>query len=104
MNKSYITAILAITSLSFSTGAMAQSMSKSEYEAAEKNIKAEYKSAKADCDSFPDNARNICMAIAKNREKVAKTELEARYKLYENAGYEASIVKVEADYVLTKYS
>jgi hypothetical protein len=48
MNKPYITAILAITSLAFSAGAMAQSMSKSEY-----------KSAKADCDSFADNAKDI---------------------------------------------
>lgn len=41
MNKTYITAILAVTSLAFSAGAMAQSISKSEYKATEKNIKAE---------------------------------------------------------------
>ena len=41
MNKPYITAILAVTSLAFSAGAMAQNMSKNEYKAAEKNIKTE---------------------------------------------------------------
>jgi hypothetical protein len=80
MNKSYITAILAVTSLSFSTGVLAQSMSKSEYKACEKNIEAEYNSATADCDSFADNARDICMIVAKGIQKVAKTELEARYQ------------------------
>ena len=65
MNKLYIIAILAVTSLAFSVGAMAQNMSKSEYKAAEKNIKAEYKSAKANCGSFADNVKDICMAEAK---------------------------------------
>lgn len=45
MDTSYISAILAITSLSFSLGTMAKNMSKSEYQAAEKNTLAEYKSA-----------------------------------------------------------
>lgn len=93
MSNSCITAILAVTSLSFSAGAMAQSMSKSEYKAAEKNIKSEYKSAKADCDSFPANAKNICMAIAKSKEKAAKTELEARYKPYEMQDTKSALSK-----------
>ena len=80
MNKSYFTAILAVTSLSFNAEALAQSMSNSEYKAAEKNIEAEFKSAQSDWDSFDDNAKNICMTIAKGKQKVAKTELEARYK------------------------
>jgi len=80
MNESYITAILAVTSLSFNAGALAQSMSNSEYKAAEKNIEAEFKSSQSNWDSFDDNAKNICMAIAKGKQKAAKTELEARYR------------------------
>lgn len=102
MNKSHITAILAITSLSFNAGAMAQSISKSEYLAVEKNIKAEYLSAKTNCGSFTNNAKDICIAEAKGNEKVAKTELEARYKPYETAEYEISIVKAGADYKVAK--
>ena len=102
MNKSYITAILAVTSLSFSTGALAQSMSKSEYKATEKSIEADFKSAQSDCDSFTDNARNICMAVAKGKQKVAKTELEARYKPSKEAGYKVSVAKAEADYAVAK--
>ncbi|MDO8811780.1 MAG: hypothetical protein Q7J38_07110 [Gallionella sp.] len=102
MNKPYITAILAVTSLAFSTGAMAQSMSENEYKAAGKSIKAEYKSAKTGCDSFADNAKDICMAVAKGNEKIAKTELEARYKPSRKAGYNVSIAKAEADYAVSK--
>ncbi|MDO8466113.1 MAG: hypothetical protein Q7S46_12825 [Gallionella sp.] len=102
MNKPHITAILAITSLAFSTGAMAQSMSESEYKAAGKNIKAEHLSAKTDCDSFANNAKDICMAVAKGNEKVAKAELEARYKPSKNASYNVSIAKAEANFAVAK--
>jgi hypothetical protein len=94
MNNPYITAILAVTCLSFSAGTMAQSMSKSEYKAAEKNIVAEYKSAKANCGSFADNAKDICIAEAKNKEMVAKILLEARYKPSKIAGYADVIIFV----------
>ena len=102
MNKSYIAAILAITSLAFSSGAIGQNMSKSEYKAAEKNIVIEYKSDKLKCSSFADNAKDICLAVAKGKEKVAKAELEARYKPSKKAGYEVSVVKAKADYAVAK--
>jgi len=104
MNKTYITAILTVTSLSFSAGAMAQNMSKSEYTAVEKNIEVEYKSAKANCASFADNAQDIyiCMAVAKRTQKVAKAELDARYKPSKKADYKVSVAKAEADYAVAK--
>lgn len=102
MNKPYITAILAVTSLAFSVGAMARSMSESDYKATEKSIKAEYQSAKTGCDSFADNAKDICMAVAKGNEKIAKAKLEARYKPSRKAGYNISLAKAEADYAVSK--
>jgi len=98
----YISAILAVTSLAFSVGALAQDMSKSEYKAARKNIAAEYKSNKAGCDSYANNARDICMAEAKGTQKVAKAELEARYKPSYKAGYRAGVARAEADYAVAR--
>lgn len=98
MDKQHITAILAITSLAFSTGLMAQTMSKSEHKAADKAIEAEYKSARTSCDSFADNAKDICMAVAKGREKVAKAQLEARYKPSKEADYDVNVARAKADY------
>jgi hypothetical protein len=63
---------------------------------------AEYKSAKTACDSFADNAKDICLAIAKGKERVAKAELNAPYKPSKNADYEVSVAKVEADYMVAK--
>jgi len=102
MNKPYITAILAVTSLSFSAGAMAQDISRIEYKAAEKNIVVEYKSAKANCASFAGNAKDICMAQAKGDQKVAKAELEARYRPSKKADYKVSVAEAEEHYAVSK--
>ena len=75
MNKLKISAIVLAISLAYSVNGMAQSLSKTEYKAAGKNIVAEYKSAKGACVSFADNARDICMAEAKGKEMVANAEL-----------------------------
>lgn len=93
MNQANITAILAITALSFSAGAIAENLSHSEYQAAEKQISAEYNSAKRSCDSFSQKARDICMAEAKRTEKAAKTKLSASYRPSSKAPYETVITK-----------
>jgi hypothetical protein len=98
MNNQHISSMLAITSLAFSTTLMAQGMSNREYNVADKAIEAEYKSAMASCDSFADNARNICMTVAKGHKKVAKAQLEARYKPSKEADYNVSIARATADY------
>jgi osmotically-inducible protein OsmY len=103
MNKLNITAIAAAIALAFSAGAMAaQSMSKDEYKAAQNRIAAAYKSATADCGSLSANAKDVCMAEAKGKEKVAKAELAARNKPGEKARYAVSIAQAEADYAVAK--
>jgi hypothetical protein len=52
----------------------------------------------ASCDSFADNARDICMTVTKGHEKVAKAQLEARYKPSKEADYNVSIARATADY------
>lgn len=102
MNTSYITAILTITSLAFSVGAMAEGMSKSDYKAAKKNIVAEHKSDKAACASFSANVKDVCLAEAKGKEKIAKAQLEANYEPSKKAQYNLSAAKAEADYSVDK--
>ena len=80
MNANNIAEILAITILSFSTGAMAEGMSKSEYRAAEKRIAAYYKSNQKSCDLFAANDNDVCMTDAKRTQKIAMAELIERYK------------------------
>ncbi len=100
MNKFNMTAIAAAISLVFGAGAMAQSLSKDAYKAAEDRIEAEYATAKATCDPLSGNAKDICIAEAKGKEKVAKSELEARNEPTAKNRYKAVVAKAEADYAI----
>ncbi len=59
----------------------AQAMSKDEYKLEKTRIATDYKAARGKCAPLLANARDICQAEAKGVEKVAKAELEAKYKL-----------------------
>ena len=100
MNKLNMTAIAAAIGLVFSAGVMAQSMSKEAYKAAEDRIAAEYTTDKAKCDPLSGNTKDICIAEAKGKEKVAKADLEARYEPTAKNHYKARVAKAEADYAV----
>ena len=92
MNRQHINAFLAISALAFSTGSIAQNMSESEYEAAGKSIVNEYYSDQLKCALFADSDRHICMAVAKGKKKLAKTNLAARYQPADKFEYNLSVV------------
>lgn len=100
MHNLSITAIAAAMGLVFSTAIMAQSMSKDAYTAAEERIASEYKSNKAHCDTLSGNTKDICIAEAKGKEKIAKAELEVSYEPTVKNHYKASVAKAEADYAV----
>ena len=102
MRKFTVTVIAVAIGLTFSAGAMAQTMSKSDYKAGMDSIAAEYKSNKASCESLSGNANDICTAEVKGKEKVAKSDLEARNKNTNEARYDALVAKADADYSVAK--
>jgi len=102
MNTPYITAILAVTALSFSTAATAERMSKSEYAAAEKKISSDYKSAMKIVTHLPVTKRAFAWQDAKRTEKMATAELKASYKPSGYATYEASVNKANAEYLVAE--
>ena len=97
-----INSIALAVSLAFSAGAMAQELSKNDYEAVKKGIASKYKLAKADCASLSGNPGDICMAEAKGDEKVALAELEAGYKPSPETRYQERVARAEADYGVAK--
>ena len=103
MNKFFITVIATAVTLAFSNGALAaQGMSKDEYKAGKDKIAADYKSAKAACDPLSANAKDVCIAEAKGKQKVAKAELEASNKPSNKNRTAVHIAKAEADYSVAK--
>ena len=77
-------------------------MSKSEFKAAREAIAAELKAARADCGSLSANAKDICMAKAAGREKVARADLDARHKPSETAYYRFRVARADADFSVAK--
>jgi osmotically-inducible protein OsmY len=103
MNKPLLTAIAAAITLAFGSSALAATaISKDEYKAGKEKIAAEYKSAKASCDSLKANTKDICVAEAKGKEKVAKAELEARNTPSDKTRRNVAIAQAEADYAVAK--
>jgi hypothetical protein len=97
-----INVIAIAIGLALSFGATAQSMSKDEYKASTAAIVAEAKSARVSCGSLSANAKDVCMAEANGKEKVAKAELKARYKPSDKTRYGASVAKAQADYSVAR--
>ena len=102
MNKLNIKVITLAVSLAFSAGAIAQSMSKSDYKSSKDKIAAQYKMAKADCASLSGNTKDICVAEAKGKEHVAKAELDDSYKPTAKTHYKVRVAKAEADFDVAK--
>jgi osmotically-inducible protein OsmY len=102
MNKPGIALIATAFALAFSTGAIAQNMSKADYHAAKNSIDTEYKSARQACASLADNKKEICEAEAKGKEKVAKAELKSRNAPGIKHTYALQMARADADYSLAK--
>jgi len=102
MNTLNIKTIAIALTLAFSAGAMAQGMSKADYQAGKDRISADYKSARGACTSFSGNAKDICVADAEGKKNVAKAELEVSYKPSAKTKYDARVARAEADYAVAK--
>jgi hypothetical protein len=77
-------------------------ISKDAYDTAVKNAEAQYKSDKEACSSRGGNAKDLCLAQASGREKVAKADAEAAYKQTPKAREEARVARADATYQVAK--
>lgn len=103
MNKVFNRAATAAIAFAFCAGAVAaQAMTAAEYKAGKERIAGDLKSAKAACDSLAGNAKDICLAEANGRQKIAKAELEASKLPSAKTRRAVGIAKAEAEYAVAK--
>jgi hypothetical protein len=76
MKYTNINALALAIGIALSTGAIAESMSKEQYESLVTKIDTDYKIAKEICDSLAGNANDVCDAEAKGKLNVAKADAE----------------------------
>jgi len=77
-------------------------ISKDAYDTIVKNADMQYKTDKDACASRSGNAKDICLAEASGKEKVAKADAEAAYKNTPKLREDARVTRAEATYNVAK--
>jgi hypothetical protein len=77
-------------------------ISNDQYQAEKDRIEAEAKTAKANCKSMKDNAKDICEAEAKGKEKLAKKELDFKKNPNDKNAQDVEKMKAEVAYEVAK--
>lgn len=93
-----ICTISLATSLAFSTVAVAEPMSKTQYEFLVKNIEANYKLAEAGCILLEANAKDVCMAQAKGNRTIASAVLEDNVRSTVKSRYDVHAATADSDF------
>ena len=90
---------LIAAALALGTASFAQAADKADrkvHSADEDRIESEYKAAKEKCDAMTGNQKDICVAEAKGKERVAKAENDAK-NAKDSARAHARVERVKAD-------
>ncbi|HTL65903.1 MAG TPA: hypothetical protein VL305_12980 [Pseudolabrys sp.] len=77
-------------------------ISKDAYDTVVKNADMQYKTDKDACASRSGNAKDICLAEASGKEKVAKADAEAAYRNTPKLREDARVARAEATYNVAK--
>jgi hypothetical protein len=77
-------------------------ISKDAYDTVVKNADMQYKTDKDACASRSGNAKDICLAEASGKEKVAKADAEAAYRNTPKLREDARVTRAEATYNVAK--
>lgn len=102
MSSRAVAALAAAIGLASSPCALAEPMSKAEFQAARKNIESDFKGAKGGCEPMRDNVKDICLADVTGREAIALAELEAVYQPGPKTREDLRIARAQAGYALAR--
>lgn len=101
--KFLLVAIVAtLACLAISTQATAQTISKTDFNAAKTRISSENKADKTMCKQLAGNAKDICNAEANAKEKIAKAELTYSYTAKTADKVKIFTVRADATYAIAK--
>lgn len=77
-------------------------VSREAVKAEKSRIAAEYKSDKERCGGLAGNAKDVCEAEARGKQRIAEADLAARAKSTPKAHYDARVARAEAEYLVAK--
>ncbi len=91
---------IAVALMCVASGAFAATMTKADYSLSKDRIKADYKAEKAVCAKSTANAKDICVAQAKGKEKVALAELQFSYTGKAKDGNKVAVAAADSSYAV----
>jgi hypothetical protein len=94
--------VALVSALLISSAVSAQTMSADQYRAAQDEIAATYKSEKAACKDMGGNAKDMCIEESKGRERIAKAEMQQKYRPSSSNQYAVGIAKADTAYAIAK--
>jgi hypothetical protein len=102
MKLTPIAALFAAGMLAMTASIAADDAAKKNYQAEKNRIEAEYKTDAARCKSLSGNAKDICQAETKGKQKIAKADAYAAYRGTDKAAKDAANARAEAAYAVAK--
>ena len=102
MHKHLIAFTLTLATAFAGSAFAADAMNKDAYKSAKDKVEAQAKADKKACASMKDNAKDVCQAEAKAKEKIAKAELDAQHKPGAKADEKVRLMKAEGEYEVAK--
>ena len=102
MIRAIIIAATAALALGVGPANAAEGMSKEALKTEKDRIDSTFNSEKEQCKSMKGNAKDVCMAEAKARQKIAKAEAEANFRNTSKARTDARVARVDAEYSVAK--
>ena len=102
MHKHLIPLTVALAAVFGGNAWAADAMTSEAYKTAKNAIEETAKADKKACDAMKDNAKDICQAEAKAKEKIAKAELDAQNKPGPKADQKTQLMKAEGAYEVAK--
>jgi hypothetical protein len=102
MQKHIIAFTIALATGFAGSAFAADAMTKDAYKQAKDKIEEQAKADKKACEPMKENARDICQAEAKAKEKIAKAELDAQNRPGAKADEKVRLMKAEGEYEVVK--
>ena len=102
MHKHLVAFTLTLATAFAGSALAADGMEKGAYKSAKDKIEEQAKADKKACTSMKDNAKDVCEAEAKAKEKIAKAELDAQNKPGAKADEKVRLMKAEGAYEVAK--
>jgi hypothetical protein len=94
--------LAAAAGLAFCAGAAAQVFSSRDHESREQVIAVRFRSASAGCASLAADLRAVCAVEADAEERIARSDLEARYRPSAKARHHALVVAADSRHAVAR--